>query len=135
MTFFKFIVIIGTIVILASFIFAFKNRKNATIPVFLKLFYLYPLLILFLCIDTIAYHFTNVQSFKFAILVHKIIIILDFVFWGYFFYSLNRKPQKFRIITVLIFFLILIPVTIINSEKIFQHLLQPLQILGNAFFA
>lgn len=115
---YKAVVIVGTTVILVSFLFAFLNRNNNKIPIYLKLFYIYVLLILLLSINTIILQFTSFHYFKTAVLIERMINITDIFFWTYFFYIYNGSKSKLaNFFIVPAFFITIVTILIISFHE------------------
>ena len=73
-------------------------------------------MIFLLCIITIYSHFSSSFFVKVAITAEKICATLDFVFWFFFFYVLNKSgPTKMKYLIVIMSFITLITMIVINA--------------------
>jgi hypothetical protein len=123
-TFFKSVVVVGSIIILISFLFAFSNRNKKNLPIYLRFFYLYLLLILFLSVNAVLYCFTNLLDFKIAAFVEKTVNIMDFIFWSYFFYFLNGGKSKLsRFFILPAFFITLVSFVFITPHETLRFMI------------
>jgi hypothetical protein len=110
------VAIIGTFVIAISATTAFSVRKNSKTPYYLKYFYLYPLYVMSVSINTLALNFNAVYRASLGVKVEKSIVVIDFIFWGLFFinlFKLNYSKTTRRIV-YLIFVCIFIAILGIN---------------------
>ena len=96
MQFHKIVVLSGTLVILVSFILAYWNRNTKSISSYFRRFYIYPLIVLLLSVNTILYIYVKPLALSTSILIEKIFFIFDFVFWVYIFYRLLGDESRGR---------------------------------------
>lgn len=121
--FHKIVILIGTVVILFSFLIALQIRKSKKTPNYLQQFYLYPLLILFLSINTLTIDFFEIGFRSMQATVEEIIMIIEFIFFAYFFrVVLNIFPQKKWIDYVFILFMFLtLPCVVLTLRQPLFH--------------
>lgn len=118
----KWVIHIGTIIILISFIFAFLNRKVSNIPRYLQLFYICPFFVLLLSLNTIACLWINHYPARIGIFMEKVLSYIDFIFWTVFFYSLNKHHStKHWNYIFAVFILAFTPSLFINSYEKFPY--------------
>lgn len=99
---FKIEVTFGTIVILCSLILSLKMFTKKRIPLYLKHFYLYPLLALMLSAFTVLNKFIFNFSYLTKSIVENGYILFELLFWGFFFLTLF-KGQKINVLAKIIF--------------------------------
>jgi hypothetical protein len=120
------VAIIGTFVIGISATAAFIIRKNKKIPFYLRYFYLYPLYAFLVSINTLALNFCSVYSTRHGAKVEKLIVVVDFLFWGLFFINLfkdhSSKSTKYIVYISFVGSLIFIQVVNSFSKSAYQGL-------------
>ena len=98
--------------------------KNKQIPVYLKRFYLYPLLVALLSLNTIAAIYFHLYSSAIQFAFQNIMEIVEFTFWGLFFLHLMKTTNSLKYIksVFLSFLLIIICWTFLNNfyKPLFQ---------------
>ena len=121
--FHKIVVIIGTAVIFLSFVLAYRIRKNDSTPSYLRNFYLCPLLAFILCGSTFAFDILGPRSNRLQVTIEKVIYIIDFFFFAYFFrLVLANFPAKKLIENIFFFFIVLtIPCLLITTHQTLLH--------------
>lgn len=116
--------------IFVSFTVALRISKNKNIPVYLKQFYLYPLLSLLFSINTIASTYLHLYSFSLQFAMQNIMEIIDFAFWGIFFLHLMKKTDSLKYIRVIFLFFLLIIVAWLFRNNFYKPMFQ-IFTLGN----
>jgi hypothetical protein len=126
-TFNKIEVIIGTAIILCSFFMALKVRKK-NILLHLRFFYLYPLLALCLSIFTIINNLIFNYSRLTIAVVEKAYILLEPIFWGYFFLKLFHNKSTYFITKNIFIFSISLTIYLVITSSLENYNLQILSI-------
>jgi hypothetical protein len=98
---FKIEVIIGSIVILLSLSGAIFIRFKFEVPKFLRFFYLYPLLAFVLSIVTITNTFIYKLSKPVISTSESLYVIIEPIFWAYFFLSLFEDVKMKNLVKVI----------------------------------
>lgn len=118
----KTVIYVGTIIIFISFLFAFLNRRSSAIPSYLRHFYLYPLFVLLVSANTIAGFLIDSYPSDIGIFMEKILTVIDFAFWTFFFYSVNTIiAPRLKKLVLIIFLLTLLPTLVINTYERFTY--------------
>ena len=93
---FKLEIIIGTIIILSSLLTSILLRISLDNKIYFKYFYLYPLSAFLLSLVTIINYYFNSFSKSTVNTLQNVFVIIENVFWGFFFlkFSIERKTQK-----------------------------------------
>jgi hypothetical protein len=91
LSFHQTVVFIGLMVLIVALVFSFSIRKLNFIPFSIKNFYVVPLLGLILTFNTILMNVLNSYSLEMGGMIERIIVMIDFLFWIYFFSSLDIK--------------------------------------------
>ena len=85
------VIFLGLMVLIVALLASFSIRKLNIIPFSIKNFYLVPLLALILTFNTILINVLNIYSIEIGGMIERIIVMFDFLFWIYFFSSLDIK--------------------------------------------
>jgi hypothetical protein len=120
-------IIFGTAVIFCSFIMALKITKKNT-SLHLKFFYLYPLLALCLSIFTITNNFVFTYSKLTVAIVENIYILLEPLFWGYFFLKLFDNKKAFFLTKIIFIFSVCLIIYLVVKNNLQNYNLQVLAI-------
>lgn len=111
------ILITGFVTLLLSFSIAIRLRNRKTIPISLSRFYLCPAIGLGITINSILYIIISTPYLTTAMFLEKIFFTFDYIFWGYFFYDLNRKSKSLRLLVLLIWAITLVVVITVNAYE------------------
>jgi len=85
------VIYLGLMVLIVALVTSFSIRKLNIIPFSIKNFYLVPLLALILTFNTILINVLNIYSLEMGGMIERIIVMFDFLFWIYFFSSIDIK--------------------------------------------
>lgn len=89
LSFHQTVIFLGLMVLIVAFVSSFSIRKLNIIPFSIKNFYLVPLLGLIMTFNTILMNVLNIYSFEMGGMIERIIVMVDFLFWIYFFSSID----------------------------------------------
>jgi hypothetical protein len=104
------VILVGTLVIAVTLAFSLIQRTNVNLPGYLKNFYVYPLFILLISLNTLTFAIFPIYKVAFAISIEKTFVLVDFIFWGLFFLYLLKVNSSRKFIKFLnnIFFIMLV---------------------------
>lgn len=119
--FYDCVIVIGTTIVLISFLLSYKYTRNKSIPFYLKYFFIYTFFVLILSLSSVLYSFNRSYPLHIAISIQDTFLVVDLIFWGYFFYSLKELNfKKIRIFILLILFIVLTLSVLVNIDKAFK---------------
>lgn len=84
----KVVILTGTFVIFISFLFAVAINKESSKRLYMRYFYLYPLIGLLISTNTILSRIFNFYNLKISYILQQFLPILDLIFWLSFFLTL-----------------------------------------------
>jgi hypothetical protein len=133
---FKIEIVIGSLIIMLSLLGAIFICAQFNLPQYLRFFYLYPLLAFALSLVTITNTFFYKFSKYFISICESLYVILEPIFWGYFFVSFfkNAKTKNLvKIVSSILIFLTLF--LVINSgAKGYNHEVVSINNLSYCFY-
>lgn len=133
---FKIEVALGSIAILLSLLGAISICVKPKLPKYLRVFYLYPLLGLVISLVTITNTFFYEFSKYFISVCESLYVILEPIFWGYFFLLFFENTKTKSLVKIISSILILLTlILVINSGgKGYNHEVMSINNLSYCFY-
>lgn len=120
--------------IFLSFATAFANRKKNLTPKYIRLFYIYPLMILILSTNALLVTLIQLYSIKIASLIEQYFTTADFIFWIVFFYQLFKDSTILKKFVFLVSLVILVLITFVTYHPLSTYINLGISNIGKCLF-